>query len=349
MGFLSKLVKWIPGVNVALDAIGTVGSLINSNNTNQANLQAVRETNAANAELAKYNWQQQKEMWNAQNAYNTPSAQMARYRDAGLNPNLIYGQGSAGNSPSIPSPATPTMQAAHLDRLPFDNFHKLSDSLQQAYNFTLQREKLQKENDLLDSQAAAQRANSLKSLAEINGITWHGKLLNQEFNQKNTLFPYQVSAARQALQSTTQDIIAKTNKNSLFELEKTALDIQIKLARSGIAKNQAQASLFSQEILESAARITKLAAETDNTVILGQKLGIERDFASATFVNRVEMVAQELVNARLKGRGIDLSNIFQQNYNNYRNKYGYANDNIVTGTLGTLFYNAGQFGKALSN
>ena len=32
------------------------------------------------------------EMWNANNAYNHPAAVMQRYRDAGLNPNLIYGQ-----------------------------------------------------------------------------------------------------------------------------------------------------------------------------------------------------------------------------------------------------------------
>lgn len=30
--------------------------------------------------------------WNMQNQYNSPQAQMARFRDAGLNPNLIYGQ-----------------------------------------------------------------------------------------------------------------------------------------------------------------------------------------------------------------------------------------------------------------
>lgn len=41
----------------------------------------------------------------AMNAYNAPAAQMARYASAGLNPNLIYGQGSAGNQPS----ATPFM------------------------------------------------------------------------------------------------------------------------------------------------------------------------------------------------------------------------------------------------
>lgn len=35
------------------------------------------------------------ENWNKQNAYNSPSAQMARFRAAGLNPNLIYQNGGA--------------------------------------------------------------------------------------------------------------------------------------------------------------------------------------------------------------------------------------------------------------
>lgn len=33
--------------------------------------------------------------WNTVNAYNDPSAQMKRLQDAGLNPNLVYGNGSA--------------------------------------------------------------------------------------------------------------------------------------------------------------------------------------------------------------------------------------------------------------
>lgn len=35
-----------------------------------------------------------------QNEYNSPASQMERFRDAGLNPHLIYSQGSAGNQPS---------------------------------------------------------------------------------------------------------------------------------------------------------------------------------------------------------------------------------------------------------
>ncbi|MEM0173651.1 MAG: hypothetical protein QXI16_03995, partial [Sulfolobaceae archaeon] len=35
------------------------------------------------------------DMWNRQNAYNTPEMQMQRLKEAGLNPNLIYGSGQA--------------------------------------------------------------------------------------------------------------------------------------------------------------------------------------------------------------------------------------------------------------
>lgn len=38
------------------------------------------------------------DMWNRQNAYNTPSAQMERLQAAGLNPNLVYGNGGATNT-----------------------------------------------------------------------------------------------------------------------------------------------------------------------------------------------------------------------------------------------------------
>lgn len=42
------------------------------------------------------------ELMKYQNTYNTPLAQMQRFKDAGLNPNLVYGQGSPGNMQSTP-------------------------------------------------------------------------------------------------------------------------------------------------------------------------------------------------------------------------------------------------------
>lgn len=46
-------------------------------------------------------------LWNMQNEYNSPAAQMQRFKDAGLNPNLIYGQqNTAGplTSPDVQKP-----------------------------------------------------------------------------------------------------------------------------------------------------------------------------------------------------------------------------------------------------
>lgn len=49
-------------------------------------------------------------MWNLMNQYNTPQSQMQRLIDAGLNPNLMYGQGNVGNASAPPK--------AHVPELP---------------------------------------------------------------------------------------------------------------------------------------------------------------------------------------------------------------------------------------
>lgn len=61
-------------------------------------------TGKLNKKTRKWN----EKMWNMQNAYNLPEAQMQRFKDAGLNPNLIYGQGNSGNA-DAPKPWTPSV------------------------------------------------------------------------------------------------------------------------------------------------------------------------------------------------------------------------------------------------
>jgi len=108
--------------------VAGVGSLLGGLGSSAMNDKAVQDTNKTNMEIAKYQaqWQQQEnekayqrslKMWNLQNEYNSPTQQMARIRAAGLNPNLVYGNGVTGNSAgSTPQyePAkfnAPTMQA----------------------------------------------------------------------------------------------------------------------------------------------------------------------------------------------------------------------------------------------
>lgn len=64
-----------------------------------------------------------------QNEYNSPKNQMARFNDANLNPNLIYGQGNPGNQVQpVPTPKWSEL----ADAIPLYNQTRMTDSQVQA-------------------------------------------------------------------------------------------------------------------------------------------------------------------------------------------------------------------------
>lgn len=78
---------------------GLVGSIgqINSAITNW-------QSQKFSSNMYKRQYRDSLDFWDKQNEYNSPANQMARFKAAGLNPNLIYGQGNAGNAAPIPTP-----------------------------------------------------------------------------------------------------------------------------------------------------------------------------------------------------------------------------------------------------
>lgn len=66
-----------------------------------------RQANKTNIKLAEQARQHDVSMWNRTNEYNTPQMQMQRFKEAGLNPNLIYGQGSSGEASQAPKAPVP--------------------------------------------------------------------------------------------------------------------------------------------------------------------------------------------------------------------------------------------------
>lgn len=62
----------------------------------RANRKAQKKQNEADRQFQRESYAIQRQDaladWNMQNAYNSPAQQMQRYQEAGLNPNLIYGQ-----------------------------------------------------------------------------------------------------------------------------------------------------------------------------------------------------------------------------------------------------------------
>lgn len=78
------------------------------------NLATTQMTNDANKELAEYSFDMQRQMIREQNEYNSPAAQMARYKEAGLNPNLMFGGIDSGQQSGIAKYDAPTMQRPDL-------------------------------------------------------------------------------------------------------------------------------------------------------------------------------------------------------------------------------------------
>lgn len=108
---------------------------------NQQNIENQRYINQQNIDWAKQNYQQSYadsiKFWQMENEYNSPEMQMARLKDAGLNPHLVYGQGATATGGSIGSPqydqpnlGTPNLGAPHVNPVQHDSMLGLGNMLQ---------------------------------------------------------------------------------------------------------------------------------------------------------------------------------------------------------------------------
>ena len=100
----------VPGLGTAIGAIGgaaisAIGNWFGNKSNHKASRKAFeRESKFAREErLAQQQWIEQ--MYEKNNSYNSPAAQMQRLKDAGLNPDLMYSRGDVGNATAPEAPA----------------------------------------------------------------------------------------------------------------------------------------------------------------------------------------------------------------------------------------------------
>lgn len=114
----------------------------------------VRRQLKANKELAQYQFDLNRKQWQAENDYNSPKAQMQRLKEAGLNPNLVYGNGSVSGNTTTAGPRFESPKAGKNDRWDFANMAA------QAITMYQDMQQRQANVDLLQAQAEATRQNA---------------------------------------------------------------------------------------------------------------------------------------------------------------------------------------------
>lgn len=178
-------------------------------------------SNARNMRLARYAADFQREQIREQNAYNTPAAQLQRYKDAELNPNLIYGDGgaSAGNQTSHATYDAPEYVVPDVGE-------PLGKVVNQAMSLALQRKNLDlMDQDLRNKQEeqfnirAARMAQDIENMynASITGFD-PGLVTSQEEREK-VLGGMRVGRYKSEIQGIEENIAYTRAREALTKMD----------------------------------------------------------------------------------------------------------------------------------
>lgn len=223
-------------IGAIIGGLGSLaGSMIGANAQRQANIQ--------NMQLAKYqnNWQTAEnekayarsvEMWNMQNAYNAPTAQMSRLRQAGLNPNLVYGSGVTGNSAG----SAPQYQPAKIQRATMEPYRGWNLGLSDAASMYMamrqnkaQVENMEAQNKLIKEQA---RTEGIRQGNIAMSTARSGFDLNLARELRDVSIDRAIAEKNLSEASAAGAWTGANQKVLQYELDRTLFDNKIKLSNA---------------------------------------------------------------------------------------------------------------------
>lgn len=140
-----------------------------------ANSISTARQNRKSREFSQQQYTQQRDdnirLWRMQNDYNSPSSQMQRFRNAGINPNLIYGgstSGAAGNASglSAPSASTPQFEPNRLGESLQDAAGVGINSVYDLRRKGLENDNLRAQNNVIVQDSVLRAAQTAKVMAD---------------------------------------------------------------------------------------------------------------------------------------------------------------------------------------
>jgi len=209
--------------------------------------------------------------WAMQNEYDSPTSQMQRLREAGLNENLVYGNGANAGSPaairSTDSDSTKTQSwSPHAPQVP-DFIGSGLSSYVDVKNRELQNDLLKSQNTVSEQTALLTAANVKKTLAEIPNTEQQYKHSVFDLDQKSKMAPYSLQMADANLQ------------NLYTQTRKTEADTQYTIAnneRAALTNNMGLKEA-AQRIISMRIQNTKIPAELANLKALKYQIETDTD------------------------------------------------------------------------
>lgn len=237
-----------------------------------ASVYGTEKTASTNMQLAQYAYSKDLEMWNRQNEYNTPEAQMMRLKTAGLNPNMVYGTGTAGGltSGQMPKYNAPTVQYHYENPL-----GSVPDVLSRYQDFEMK-------NAQIDNIRAQRKA--IEATTANREIT--NQLLQPELPlaEQNALAKFRGRESKYILQDRQQQLT-----HQKVQMNQQSWPYQLESIKQGARRGdlENQMLLKSMSKLELGMQFQKLQNEYYTTKLFGD-LGLKAAGAVSKFIPGVK-------------------------------------------------------------
>lgn len=178
------------------------------------------------------------DMWNRANEYNDPSAQMARLKAAGLNPNLVYGSGSVtGNTTT----QTPKYQA---EEVKYDvDAGRVMQTLGQYNNIKVQNAQV----DNLEAHAENTRARTITEFIKGSKYISESQKAQIEAGVAKELQQTNIETGKQQLELIKSKITTEQKNQMLKDIETELKKKEVEWMKSGVTKGD---SLWMRQVME---------------------------------------------------------------------------------------------------
>lgn len=171
------------------------------------------------------------ELWKMQNAYNTPVQQMERFKEAGLNPNLIYKQSNEAAPIRSTDYVAPQLNEGLLDVLGKSNAIEVQNLNKESMKLRNQNQELQ--NDILRVQAEDLKQKPFfqnqQVIASYDNLVEGTNLKRQERSQRDTTNPLEVIKMERQNKILDEQFKGLSQNN---QFQKLSQPIQLQIAKA---------------------------------------------------------------------------------------------------------------------
>lgn len=280
-----KILSSIIGGGASL--LGNIFGFGSQLSANKANYQIAQMNNKYNYLMMLKQMEYNQNMWKKQNEYNSPTAQMARLREAGINPYMALGLMSSGQAQSAGGVNPPTAQGAHMEAFQPD-FSGIGIAAQQyivnKQNEALNHASIAEKNSVANynneqakyfgAKAVAEMAetwsrtrdNNAKALYQETMNNYADDMFSSDRDYKRNMVAQQEVQTRIMLMQEASERLRLNNLPQQLKAELEATIAQVALLRSQGNLTDRQAAHEIQKQIETVQRAAKV--RLDNKLIM---------------------------------------------------------------------------------